>query len=112
MKIKLCPNEAEEATESENNNSFESNRAVANGETLAPPVFGQTVSPISTRGADHAHLSIKSPPGFSELATALSNEGENDSAAAIATTRLMNLSHLKINRMNRKEAERLGILPP
>jgi hypothetical protein len=29
---------------------------------LAPPVFGQTVNPISTRGADYAHHSTTSPP--------------------------------------------------
>ena len=36
-----------------------------------PPVFGQTVNPISTRGADYAHQSYEPPPGFSDLATAL-----------------------------------------
>ena len=35
------------------------------------PVFGQTVNPISTRGADYAHQSTTSSPGFSDLATAL-----------------------------------------
>ena len=35
------------------------------------PVFGRTVNPISTRGADYAHHSTKCPPGFSDLATAL-----------------------------------------
>jgi hypothetical protein len=38
----------------------------------APPVFGQTVNPISTRGVDYAHHSTTSLPGFSDLATALS----------------------------------------
>ena len=38
----------------------------------APPMFGRTVNPISTRGADYAHHSTSSPPGFSDLATALS----------------------------------------
>ena len=38
---------------------------------LAPPVFGRTVNPISTRGADYAHYSTTSLPGFSDLATAL-----------------------------------------
>ena len=34
--------------------------------------FGQTVNPISTRGADFPHHSNTSPPpGFSDLATAL-----------------------------------------
>ena len=32
------------------------------GGALAPPVFGQTVNPISTRGADYAHHSNTSPP--------------------------------------------------
>ena len=36
-----------------------------------PPVFGQTVHPISTRGEDYAHHSTTIPPGFSDLATAL-----------------------------------------
>ena len=52
-----------------------SNRAVASGGlgALAPPVFGRTVNPISTRRADYyAHHSTTSPPpGFSDLATAL-----------------------------------------
>ena len=43
----------------------------AAGGALAPPVFGQTVNPISTKGADYAHHSTTSPPGFSDLATAL-----------------------------------------
>ena len=38
---------------------------------LAPPVFGQTVNPISTRGADYTHHITTSPPGFSDLATGL-----------------------------------------
>ena len=40
---------------------------------LAPTVFGRTVNPISTRGADYVHYSTTShlPPGFSDLATAL-----------------------------------------
>ena len=37
----------------------------------APPIFGQTVNPIATRGADYAHHSTTSPPVFSNLATAL-----------------------------------------
>ena len=39
--------------------------------SLAPPIFGQTVNPISTRVADYAHHSNTSPPGFLDLATAL-----------------------------------------
>jgi len=42
------------------------------GGALVPLVFGQTVNPISTRGADHAqHSNTRPPPGFSDLATAL-----------------------------------------
>ena len=37
----------------------------------APPMFGRTVNPISTRGADFAHHSTTSPLKFSDLATAL-----------------------------------------
>ena len=48
---------------------------------LAPLVFVQTVNPISTRGAYYAHHSTTSPPGFSDLATALlhnfSSQNEN-----------------------------------
>ena len=49
-------------------------RAVASGgagEALAPPVFGKTVNPISTRGADYTHHITTSPPGISDLATGL-----------------------------------------
>ena len=45
--------------------TYELNRAVASGGTggaLAPLVFGQTVNPISTRGADYTHHSTTSPP--------------------------------------------------
>ena len=42
------------------------------GGAIVSPVFGQTVNPISTRGADYAHHSTTSPPGFSDIATALS----------------------------------------
>ena len=55
-------------------NSLPQSRAVASrgaGGALAPPVFGQTVNPISTRGADYTHHSTKSPSGFSDLVTAL-----------------------------------------
>ena len=44
------------------------------GGTSVSPVFGQIVNPISTRGPDYAHRSTTSPPpGFSDLATALTN---------------------------------------
>ena len=41
------------------------------GEAPPPPVFGQTVNPISTWGADYTHHSTTSPPGISDLATGL-----------------------------------------
>ena len=34
-------------------------------------VFGQTVNPISTRGAEYTRHSTTSPPGISDLATGL-----------------------------------------
>ena len=34
---------------------------------FSPPVFGRTVNPISTRGADYADHSTKSPPDFQTL---------------------------------------------
>ena len=37
----------------------------------APPVFDKSLNPLSTRGADYAHHSTTSPPGFSDLSTAL-----------------------------------------
>ena len=49
-------------------------RAVASGGAggaQASPVFVRTVNPISTRGAEYVHHSTTSPPGFSNLATAL-----------------------------------------
>jgi len=33
----------------------------------APPMFGRTVNPISTRGADYALHSTTSPPNFQTL---------------------------------------------
>ena len=39
----------------------------------ASPVFGQTVNPISTRGADFTHHSTTRPPGISDLATGLNS---------------------------------------
>ena len=35
-------------------------------------MFGRTINPISTRGADYAHHINTSPPKFLDLATALS----------------------------------------
>ena len=48
-------------------------RAVTSGGALAHPVLGQTVNPISTRGADYTHHSTTSPPGISDLATGLNS---------------------------------------
>ena len=41
------------------------------GGARAPPVFGRTVNPISTRGADYAHHITTGRPGLSDLPTAL-----------------------------------------
>ena len=41
------------------------------GGARAPPVFGRTVNPISTRRADYTHHRTTSPSGFSDLATVL-----------------------------------------
>ena len=41
------------------------------GWALAHPEFGSSVNPISTRGADYAHHSTASPPGFENPAAAL-----------------------------------------
>ena len=38
---------------------------------MAPPDFGRSVNPISTRGTDYAHLITTDTPGFSALPTAL-----------------------------------------
>ena len=46
-------------------------RGAWEGGGFSPPVFGQTVNHISTRGADYVHHSTKTPPGFSDFATAL-----------------------------------------
>ena len=45
---------------------------VAFSECPPPPlIVDRSVNPISTRGADYAHHSNTSPPGFSDLATGL-----------------------------------------
>ncbi len=41
------------------------------GGAIAPPVFGRSVNPISTRGDTSSPPSTTSPPGFSDLAMAL-----------------------------------------
>ena len=47
-------------------------RPVARGASApAPPVFGRSVNPISTRGGTLSPPSTKSPLRFSDLATAL-----------------------------------------
>ena len=38
---------------------------------MAPPDFGRSVNPVSTRGTDYAHLITTGTPGFSDLPTAL-----------------------------------------
>ena len=38
---------------------------------MAPPDFGRSVNPISTRGTDYAHLITTGTHGFSDLLTAL-----------------------------------------
>ena len=47
------------------------------GGASAPTIFDRSVNPISIRrgGADYAHHSTTSPPGFSDLATALAVMG-------------------------------------
>ena len=50
---------------------------------LAQPEFWSSVNPITTRGADYAHLITTGPPGFSEFPMALvSAEDEPIVAAA------------------------------
>ena len=39
-------------------------RPVVAGVAMAPPDFGRSVNPISTRGADYAHQIILAPPDF------------------------------------------------
>ena len=45
------------------------------GGLALPPVFGQTVNPISTRGADYTHHSTTSPPDFQTLRRACLSSG-------------------------------------
>ena len=49
-------------------------RPVASGGACAPPLFGRSVNPISTRGCILSPPSTMCPPRFSDLATALSYE--------------------------------------
>ena len=53
---------------------------------FSPPMFGRTVNPISTRGADYAQHSTTSPFNFSDLATALKAY-----ATPIRVTRIFNM---------------------
>ena len=48
------------------------------GGALVPPVFGQTVNPISTRGANYAHHSNTSPPDFQTLRRPWSVYGDEE----------------------------------
>ena len=41
------------------------------GDAMAPPDFGRSVDPISSRGTDYTHLIATGTPGFSDLPTAL-----------------------------------------
>ena len=41
------------------------------GGAMAPPDIGRSVTPISTRGTDYAHLITTGTPGFSDHPTAL-----------------------------------------
>ena len=41
------------------------------GRALAHPEIGNSVNPITTRGADYAHHITASPPGFENPAAAL-----------------------------------------
>ena len=44
------------------------------GGAMAPPDFGRSVNPISTRGTDYAHLTTTSSLGFPDHPTALRME--------------------------------------
>ena len=46
-------------------------RGVVPGGAMAPPDFGRSVNPISTRVADYAHHITTGLPGFTDLPTAL-----------------------------------------
>ena len=41
------------------------------GEAIAPPVFGRSFNPITTRGADYTHHITASLPGFENPAASL-----------------------------------------
>ena len=48
------------------------------GGARAPPLFGRSVNPISTRGGTLSPPSSTCHPGFSDLATALEGNDKND----------------------------------
>ena len=52
------------------------------GDAMAPPAFGRSVNPISTRGTDYAHLITTGTTGFSDLPTALRMYSEYSSGHA------------------------------
>ena len=47
------------------------------GGAMAPPDFGRSVNPISTRWTNYAHLITTGTPGFSDLPTALFTLSQN-----------------------------------
>ena len=51
--------------------SIYQHRAVAKWVLVAPPIFGRSANPILTRGDTLSSPSTTSPPGISDLATAL-----------------------------------------
>ena len=51
------------------------------GGAMAPPDFGRSVNPISTRGTDYAHLITTGTPGFSDLPTALTDQTSSSGIA-------------------------------
>ena len=51
--------------------TYVSTRGVVPWGAMAPPDFGRSVNPISTRGTDYAHLITNDTSGFSDLPTAL-----------------------------------------
>ena len=48
------------------------------------PEFGSSVNPITTRGADYAQRITPSPPGFENLAAALSHISILENRAKVA----------------------------
>ena len=53
-----------------NNEFFENtgpSQAGGPGEARAPPLFGRSVNPISTRGAHYPHPVLRAPPDFQTL---------------------------------------------